>query len=134
MIKRILSFTIFLLLASRLGAEPLRITITEGVIEPLPFAAPAFTAENSGGQHYAEKISQLVAQDLSGTGLFREIPQQAHISRITSFASPVQFSDWKAVSAQALIVERYAVQELSISFTYGNLKLFLCEWDFKLNG
>jgi TolB protein len=104
MITRIFSFTIILLLATRLVAEPLRITITEGVIEPLPFAAPAFTAENSGGQQYVEKISQLVAQDLSGTGLFREIPERAHISKITSFASPVQFSDWKAVNAQALII------------------------------
>ena len=104
MITRIFSFTIILLLATRLVAEPLRITITEGVIEPLPFAAPAFTAENSGGQQYAEKISQLVAQDLSGTGLFYEIPERAHISKITSFASPVQFSDWKAVNAQALII------------------------------
>lgn len=104
MIMRILSLTFILLLATRLGAEPLRITITEGVIEPLPFAAPPFVAENSGGQQYAEKISQLVAQDLNGTGIFREIPQQAHISKITSFASPVQFSDWKAINVQALVV------------------------------
>jgi TolB protein len=104
MIMRMFSLTIVLLLATQLGAEPLRITITEGVIEPLPFAAPAFTAENSGGQKYVEKISQLIAQDLSGTGLFREIQQQAHISKITSFASPIQFSDWKAVNAQALVV------------------------------
>ncbi|MDG1935714.1 MAG: Tol-Pal system beta propeller repeat protein TolB [Paracoccaceae bacterium] len=102
--KRIISLTIVLLLATRLGAEPLRITITDGVIEPLPFAAPPFVAETSGGQQYAEKISQLVAQDLSGTGLFREIPRQAHISNITSFASPVQFSDWKAINAQALVI------------------------------
>ena len=102
--KRIISLTIVLLLATRLGAEPLRITITDGVIEPLPFAAPPFVAETSGGQQYAEKISQLVAQDLSGTGLFREIPRQAHISSITSFASPVQFSDWKAINAQALVI------------------------------
>ena len=102
--KRIISLTIVLLLATRLGAEPLRITITDGVIEPLPFAAPPFVAETSGGQQYAEKISQLVAQDLSDTGLFREIPRQAHISNITSFASPVQFSDWKAINAQALVI------------------------------
>ena len=101
---RIFSLTIVILLATRLGAEPLRITLTEGVIEPLPFAAPPFVAETSGGQQYAQKISELVASDLNGTGLFREIPQQAHISTITSFASPVQFSDWKAINAQALVV------------------------------
>ena len=75
MMKHIFTLIGLLLLASSLGAEPLRITITDGVIEPLPFAAPPFVAETSGGQQYAGKISQLVAQDLSGTGLFREIPR-----------------------------------------------------------
>ncbi|MAI57871.1 MAG: Tol-Pal system protein TolB, partial [Rhodobacteraceae bacterium] len=62
------------------AAEPLRIKITEGVIEPLPFAAPTFIAENDGGHNYVKKISDLVSQDLTGTGLFRKIPLQAFIS------------------------------------------------------
>ncbi|WP_324753398.1 Tol-Pal system beta propeller repeat protein TolB [Roseovarius sp. Pro17] len=81
---------------------PLRLEITEGVIEPLPFAVPAFVGSGAGGQA-AQDISALVAADLSGTGLFREIPASAHISSITSFSSPVQFADWKAVNAQALV-------------------------------
>ncbi len=81
---------------------PLRLEITEGVIEPLPFAVPAFVGSGAGGQA-AQDISALVADDLSGTGLFREIPASAHISSITSFSSPVQFADWKAVNAQALV-------------------------------
>jgi len=81
---------------------PLRLEITEGVIEPLPFAVPVFVATGNGAQA-AQDISNLIAADLSGTGLFREIPASAHISRITSFSSPVQFADWKAVNAQALV-------------------------------
>ncbi|NRP12385.1 Dipeptidyl-peptidase 5 [Aliiroseovarius sp. xm-m-379] len=84
-------------------AEPLRIVIDDGIIEPLPFAAPSFQAENAGAGEYAANISRLVAADLSGTGLFREIPASAHISRITSFASPVAYEDWRAINAQALI-------------------------------
>ena len=45
----------------------------------------------------------MVADDLTGTGLFREIPASAHVGRITNFDAPVQFSDWKAINAQALI-------------------------------
>ena len=82
---------------------PLRIEITEGVIEPLPFAVPVFIAENAAAQDAAMQISRVIASDLTGTGLFREIPQQAHISTLTSFDSPVQFADWKAINAQALI-------------------------------
>jgi TolB protein len=88
---------------------PLRIEITEGVIEPLPFAAPTFVAENAGAGDMAAQISQLVAADLANTGLFREIPRNAFISNITSFSSPVQYSDWKAINAQALITGAVAV-------------------------
>ena len=82
---------------------PLRIEITEGIIEPLPFAVPFFIAENAAAQEAAQAISQVVAADLNGTGLFREIPPGAHISAPTSFDSPVQFADWKVINAQALI-------------------------------
>ncbi|MFD1344407.1 Tol-Pal system beta propeller repeat protein TolB [Litorisediminicola beolgyonensis] len=82
---------------------PLRIDITEGVIEPIPVAIPSFVAESAAGQQWASQITQVVSDDLTGTGLFRAIPRDAHISGITSFASPVQFADWKAINAQALI-------------------------------
>jgi len=82
---------------------PLRIEITEGVIEPLPFAAPIFIAENAGAEQMAAQLTQVVAADLVNTGLFREIPAGAFISTVTNFSSPVQYSDWKAINAQALI-------------------------------
>jgi len=82
---------------------PLRIEITEGVIEPLPYAVPDFVGETAAAQQLAQQIARVVAEDLTGTGLFREVPREAHISQITSFGSPVQFADWKAINAQALI-------------------------------
>ncbi len=82
---------------------PLRIEITEGVIEPLPYAVPDFVAESAGARDMAQQIARVVADDLTGSGLFREVPREAHISQITSFGSPVQFADWKAINAQALI-------------------------------
>ncbi len=82
---------------------PLRIEITEGVIEPLPIAVPTFIAENPAAQEYAQSIAQVIAADLAGTGLFREIPRDAFISTITSFDSTIQYSDWKAINAQAVV-------------------------------
>lgn len=82
---------------------PLRIEITEGVIEPLPFAVPSFVAENPSAAGIAEEITRVVAADLAGTGLFREIPASAFISPVTSFDAPVAYADWKAINAQALI-------------------------------
>lgn len=90
---------------------PLRIEITEGVIEPLPYAVPDLVAETTLAAEYATNIARVIASDLSGTGLFREIPRDAHISRVTSFASPVQFADWRAVNAQALITGGVSVDD-----------------------
>ncbi|OWU85474.1 translocation protein TolB [Oceanicola sp. 22II-s10i] len=90
-------------LAALAQGGPLRIEITEGVIEPLPFAVPNFVPENAAAASMAAQIARVVSEDLTGTGLFREIPASAHISQVSSFSSPVQYADWKAINAQALI-------------------------------
>jgi TolB protein len=97
---------------------PLRIDIYEGVIEPLPFALPIFQAETGDAGGLAAEISQVVSADLVGTGLFREISRDAFISTVGSFAAPVQYADWKAINAEALITGAVAVQggNLTVKF------------------
>ncbi|MEM9438258.1 MAG: Tol-Pal system beta propeller repeat protein TolB [Pseudomonadota bacterium] len=82
---------------------PLRIEINEGVIEPLTFAIPTFQAESAGAQQLAQDVSRVIAADLAGTGLFREIPATSFIAQRASFAAPVRFPDWRAINAQAMI-------------------------------
>ncbi len=89
---------------------PLRIEITEGVIEPIPFALPTFLAEGREAGRLADQITRVIAADLVGTGLFREIGAQAHIARVTSFDAPVAYADWKAINAQALITGEVGVR------------------------
>ncbi len=103
---------------------PLRIEITDGVIEPLPFAVPDFQAETNGAAEYAQNIARLVAADLSGTGLFRQIPATAFISNITSFASPVAYEDWRAINAQALITGAVAQSGGTISVKFRVFDVF----------
>ncbi|MEL6689076.1 MAG: Tol-Pal system beta propeller repeat protein TolB [Pseudomonadota bacterium] len=88
---------------------PLRLEITEGVIEPLTFAIPAFEAENDAARQLAQDVSRVVASDLSGTGLFREIPATSFIAQRAAFAAPVRFPDWRAINAQAMITGAVAV-------------------------
>ena len=97
---------------------PLRIEVTEGVIEPVPYAIPDFIPENAAGQQYAGAVARVIAANLSGTGLLREIPAQAHLGRIGSFDAPVQFADWRAVNARALITGAVRVdgQRLTVKF------------------
>lgn len=82
---------------------PLRLELDQGIIEPLPFAVPNFVPDGAAATQYAQDISRVVAADLTGTGLFREISSDAFISRVSSFEAPVQFADWKAINAEALV-------------------------------
>ena len=83
---------------------PLRIEITEGVIEPMPFAAPGFVPDSGGA-------ADLARADHPGggrrPGRHRPVPRGAAGARISagssSFDAPVQFADWKAINAQALV-------------------------------
>jgi TolB protein len=101
-LTRAVLLALSLLNPAALSAEPLRIVIDGGVIEPLPFAAPSFLDEGGAGD-LASNISRVVASDLSGTGLFREIDSGAFVSSISSFGAPVAYNDWQAINAQALI-------------------------------
>ncbi len=88
---------------------PLRIEITDGVIEPMPFAIAGFHDEGGAGEYLAQ-VQSLIAADLIGTGLFREIPASAHIARPDSFDAPVSYEDWKAINAQALVTGAVKVE------------------------
>lgn len=122
LIPLLLALAGFALPVSAQSPGPLRIEITEGVIEPLPFAIPQFVPENAGAESLAAQITQVISADLTGTGLFREIPPGAYISGVTSFQSPVQYSDWKAINAQALITG--AVQTTSDGRVIVKFRLF----------
>ena len=97
-------------------AAPLRIVIDEGVIEPLPFAVPNFIAENGGAEQYARDIARVVAADLAGTGLFREIGSDAFISGVTSFDAPVAQTGVRKFSAVNQTLQEKQVIEFWISF------------------
>ncbi len=97
---------------------PLRIEITEGVIEPLPIAIPTFLAEDPAAAEIARELTQIVADDLVGTGLIRRIPEEAFISRFTSFDAPPEWRDWKAINAQGLVAGSVSTagDQITLSF------------------
>ncbi len=87
---------------------PPRIVIGPGVIEPMPIAVPTFIDEGGAGQ-LARDITRVVIADLTGTGFFRNIGEEAYISRITSFDGGIAFEDWKAINAQVLVTGAVSV-------------------------
>jgi TolB protein len=97
-----------LVAAPVMAQDPPRIVISDGVIDPMPIAVPAFVDEGGAGE-MARNLSRVVMSDLAGTGLFREIPEDAFISRISSFDGGIAFEDWRAVNARVLVTGAVSV-------------------------
>ena len=98
------------------------LNITQGKIQPLPIAIPDFTGEGSIDPQEARAISDVVAADLSSSGLFNPIDQAAFIEKQTNFDDAPRFDDWRVVNAQALVVGRIGASD-------GKLKAEFRLWD-----
>lgn len=108
-------------LATGLQAQntPLRIEINDGVIEPLAFAMPAFEAETLAAGPVAEELTKIISADLTGSGLFRELPASSFIAQRKTFAEPVLYPEWRAINAQALVTGAVSVDgagQLAVKF------------------
>jgi len=106
-LKRILIFLLALTLSADLAtaqSRTFKIDVTGGIAEPLPVAMPAFIAETPAAAQIAQDMGQVMRDDLTGTGLFREIDPQAFISQINNFNTQPVFADWRAINAEALVV------------------------------
>jgi TolB protein len=106
-----------------LAQEPPRIVIGPGVIEPMPIAVSTFIDEGGAGD-YASEISRVVISDLEGTGFFRNIGEEAYISRISAFDAPVAFEDWKAINSQVLVTGAVTVSGDRITVKFRAFDVF----------
>ena len=115
---------IFMSLTTTALSAPLQIRITEGVTEPVAYAAPTFIGETGASIELALKITEVVKDDLSGTGLFREVPKSSYISGIDTFSSPVQYSDWRVINVQALLIGSVLVTSETLSVKFKLIDIF----------
>lgn len=81
----------------------LRVDVTKGTTNPIPIAITNFVAKDSSGVQFASSIPEVVAADLSSTGLFRLIDPRAFIQDSASMQTQIRFNEWKAINAQALV-------------------------------
>lgn len=69
------------------GSDPLVITVAGGEFKPVTIAAPGFFAAPGKASDLAAQIRAVVMNDLTGSGLFREIPPAAYIQQISDFSA-----------------------------------------------
>ncbi len=96
-----------------------KVDVIGGVVEPLPIAAPQFLAESQAATDVARDLTEVLVNDLTNTGLFRAIPEDAFISKVSNFNAQPAYQDWKAINAQALLVGSASItgdQKLVVKF------------------
>lgn len=109
-------FAAFFLFTAHASAE-LRVDVTSGHSEPLPIAINDFAGDATGKQ-----ISDVVSADLQRSGLFRPIPSSSFIERGLAVNATPRFPDWRAISAQAVVVGQ-------VTASGGNLTVEFRLWD-----
>lgn len=81
----------------------LEITVAGGEFQPIPVAAPAFLSTGGEAATLAQQIRDVAMNNLTGSGLFRVIPQESYIEAITDFDVEPRYADWQAINADALV-------------------------------
>ena len=101
----------------------LQVDITGGQVEPMPIALPQFLAGSAEVAQTGADITQVIASNLEGSGLFRPLPPQSYIEQITDFSREPRFGDWRTIQAQALVTGQVTLQP------DGRLKAEFRLWD-----
>lgn len=81
----------------------LEIDITQGNLEPLPIAIPAFSSA-TGDEQIAAEMSQVISDNLSRSGLFRALDAASFIEQGLTMNDSPNFAEWRVINAQALVV------------------------------
>ncbi len=101
--RRFFTYIFILLFSIKVFAIE-RIDITSGNIEPMPIASIKFGGISSLEREIGKEITEVLNNDLQGTGLFRIINDSAYIEPIHNVNHRPKFSAWRQIKASAMIV------------------------------
>jgi len=93
-------------LTPRQAKAALKLDITQGNVQPIPIAIPAFLPAKPADTEAAAEVTQIITANLRRSGLFAPIDPAAYIEKITNIEAPPRFDDWRVINAQALLVGR----------------------------
>jgi len=102
------------MVAIGIAGEPsqaaLQVDITGGQVEPMPIALPVFIAGSEEVGQISLDLTQVIANNLDNSGLFRPLPPQSYIEQISDFSREPRFGDWRTIQAQALVTGQVVMQ------------------------
>jgi len=107
------------LLINQALAQDLRIKISSGQVEPLPIAIADFTGQEGKANEIGRKISEVISNNLVGSGQFKALESAAFIAPPTSPSVRPNFTDWSPLGVKALItgsVKSINNQQVEVEF------------------
>src|SRR3954447_2742925 len=96
-------------LATGPGQSLVQLQVTGGNIQPLPIAIPNFLAGGPDAELGAE-IAGVITGDLKRSGLFQPLDPASFTDPPKNTATVPNFSDWRVLNAQALVIGGVARQ------------------------
>lgn len=101
--KFIALFALLLTLVPAAAHAELKISVTQGRVEPMPIAISPFVGDGAN-DNIGKQMSDIISRDLESSSLFRPINPTAFIqdARSTALEGP-RFADWKPLNSQALV-------------------------------
>ena len=110
---------VFSLLITQASGQDLRIKINSGQVEPLPVAIADFTGQEGKANEIGRKISEVISNNLVGSGQFKALESAAFIAPPTSPSVRPNFTDWSPLGVKALItgsVKSINNQQVEVEF------------------
>lgn len=105
MISRIIQAVLLVLLIVPNAEARVRIDLTNANADPMPIALSDFSSDTGKGKEMGVKIRDLIANNLRNSGLFDVIDKKAYLQSAESMnASLPNFSDWRFINSQALMI------------------------------
>ena len=131
--KLLLATALCSLFVSQIKANEESVTIDKGVIEPVYIAICPFFGEESKN----DVISMIVKSDLSSTGLFLPIKENAFLQNISSYNVDVAYQNWNAIHARYLVfgdVQYVENNKVKVRFKLYDILLQRKEVEYVLEG
>ncbi|MDX2238879.1 MAG: Tol-Pal system beta propeller repeat protein TolB [Hyphomonadaceae bacterium] len=101
----------------------LRVDITQGHLNPTPIGVNDFYSPDAEAARVGRDVAAVIRADLERSSLFRSIDPAAFIDRPTDVNFAPRFADWRALSAQAVVVGQ------ATALPDGRLRLEFRLWD-----
>ncbi len=79
------------------------IDITQGKADPIPIALTDLFGETPETAQVGLELTEIVANDLKSSGLFRPLEKSSFIPTVEQIRSNPHFADWRLINAQAMM-------------------------------